>query len=240
MERNTPEIGGFTAVDQTADPNALVRFLGAVSGSEVARRYKQQTFALVAPQESDYVLDVGCGLGDDVQALARYVGSAGKVVGVDSSQAMIDAAQGKQDPSLPVEYRVGDAYALDFPDNTFHRCRADRVFHHLDTPVQALAEMVRVARPGARIVVSEPDWGTTIVDSADPALTHKIMALRANLVRNPLIARQLPRLFRRAGLTNVAVVPYLGSTTNLELAHQAWGLRTAVDAAVTSGLLTGE
>src|SRR5713101_3165677 len=97
MEREILEHRGFTTVDETDDPNAFVRFLTTMNATDVHRDYKQRTFALLDPQDGDFVLDVGCGQGDDAQARARLVGLSGRVVGVDASAAMIDAARQRQD-----------------------------------------------------------------------------------------------------------------------------------------------
>jgi SAM-dependent methyltransferase len=63
------------------------------------------------------VLDAGCELGDDTLELARLVGSGGRVVGVDVSQSMIDAARDRAAAQhLSVEFEVCDAQALPFAD----------------------------------------------------------------------------------------------------------------------------
>ena len=75
---------------------------------------------LLAPQPGDHLLDAGCGAGADVFALAALVGPTGQVVGVDRSAVMVAQARERAAGSgLPVDFRVGDITALDFPDNTF-------------------------------------------------------------------------------------------------------------------------
>ncbi len=87
-------------------------------------------------------MDLGCGPGDDGRILAQMVGSTGRVVGVDSSGAIItEARKGAEGLTLPVEYIVGDAHRLDFAGSTFDGCRAERVFQHVENPRQVLREM---------------------------------------------------------------------------------------------------
>jgi ubiquinone/menaquinone biosynthesis C-methylase UbiE len=101
------------------------------------------------------VLDVGCWAGDGLRSLAEFVGATGRVVGVDTSKAMLAEARARTE-GLAVECRVGDAHRLEFATDTFDACRADRVFQHLERPREALAELVRVTRPGGWIVVMDP------------------------------------------------------------------------------------
>lgn len=54
---------------------------------------------------------------------------------------------------LPVTFMQGDAHHLDFPDGTFDGCRAERLLQHTADPQAVLAEMARVAKPGARVVI---------------------------------------------------------------------------------------
>jgi ubiquinone/menaquinone biosynthesis C-methylase UbiE len=81
------------AVDQTTDPSVFVSYLDTVTTLETVRRIKQRTYDLLQVREGYHLLDVGCGLGDDVRALAEQVGPAGRVAGVDSSETMIAEAR---------------------------------------------------------------------------------------------------------------------------------------------------
>jgi SAM-dependent methyltransferase len=109
---------------------------------------------------------------------------------------------------LPVEFLEGDAQALKFPDASFDCCRTERMLMHLNVPEQALAEMVRVVRPGGRIVVFDFDWDTVFVDSPYKETTRKIVQTFSDGIKHGWIGRSLPRLFHAAGLTEVACVPH--------------------------------
>ena len=86
--------------------------------------------------------------------------------------------------------------ALPFPADTFDVCRAARVLEHLPDAAPALAEMVRVTRPGGRIVVFDFDWDTLIIDHPDKDTTRTFVLSHADAIRNGWIGRQLPRLFK--------------------------------------------
>ena len=164
----TPQDGSpWSSVDQSADPSAFIRFLDKLRADDSVRAWKLQSYKYLEVKNGSHILDVGCGTGEDVRALAQHVGNTGRVVGVDSSEVMIVEAQKRANGlNLPVEFFVGNAHQLDFTES-FDGCRADLTFQNLDNPQQALAELVRVARPGARIVLSEPDWETFIINADD-------------------------------------------------------------------------
>jgi ubiquinone/menaquinone biosynthesis C-methylase UbiE len=104
------------------------------------------------------------------------VGADGSVVGVDSSEAMVTETRKRLSAKgLPVEVHVGDAHSLQFPDSTFDGCRSDKVFIHLSDRAVALAEMTRVVRSGGRVVVSDPDADTLVLDASDKVLTRKVV-----------------------------------------------------------------
>jgi ubiquinone/menaquinone biosynthesis C-methylase UbiE len=197
--------GTFSNIDAARDPAEYVRFMDDANAMEFFRAAKERTYALLALQAGNHVLDVGCGTGDDVRALARIVGPSGLAVGLDASLTMIDAARLRSEGQTGVEFRVGDAQALDFADAAFDACRTDRVLQHLSDPGQAVHEIVRVLRPGGRLVAFEPDTGGLLLDAPDKTLTRKILNFRSDAVRSGWIGRQLPRLFRTAGLTGVEV-----------------------------------
>lgn len=166
MDRKELDTGKWADVDQTKDSDHFVGYLDKVSAIESVQAYKRRTYNLMKIEEGHCVLDIGCGAGDDVLKLAEMVGSSGRAVGVDNSEAMIYEAQKRSETlNLPAEFRVGDIYDLDEEDNTFDSCRADRIFQHLSNPQHALAEMVRVTRPGGRVVIFDVDWETLVIDA---------------------------------------------------------------------------
>jgi ubiquinone/menaquinone biosynthesis C-methylase UbiE len=231
--------GGFPDVDRTADPGAFVRYLDAVGALGGTRAYKRFTYALLAPRPGDRLLDAGCGTGDDARALARLVGPAGRVVGIDRSRTMIAEARRRSvDLGLSAEFRSGDVRRLDLADATFDGCRADRTLQHVDDPRAALAELVRVARPGARLVVSEPDWGTLVVDAPDRALTRAILDAHCDGHRSGWVGRRLYGLFKEAGLAEVAVAPLAAPLTDYALATDLLALEQVPERARAAGAVT--
>jgi ubiquinone/menaquinone biosynthesis C-methylase UbiE len=189
-------------------------------------------------QPGQVVLDLGCGNGDDVRELAQLVGPTGRVVGVDRSETLIATARERLgEEKLPVEFQVGDAYGLDFPNEMFDGCRADRVFHHMEKPEQGMAELVRVARSGARVVTIDPDFETATVDAPDPALTRTLLNLNCDSYRNGRIGRHMRALFMNAGLVDVAVEPLTVLLEDYALANQILALEGTVTRAKEAGLV---
>jgi SAM-dependent methyltransferase len=232
------DLRGFEDVDRAADPGALVSYLDTVTTMEAVRAYKRQSFLRLGVREGQSVLDVGCGSGDDLRALAELVGPTGRVVGVESSAEMLARAR-ERTRGLPVDMRRGDAHQLDFPDNSFDGCRADRVFQHLADPRQAMRELVRVARPGARVAVVDPDWGTLVVAADDRALTRRIADYQCDRrVRNGWMGRGLLALARDCGLADLATDTATAIFTDLSLATELLHLRKAADEAAAAGVIS--
>jgi SAM-dependent methyltransferase len=199
---------GFTNVDQTSDPEYYIRFLDEAGADESFQAYKRHSFALLEVRPGQRVLDVGCGTGEDARALARLVSPGGCVVGVDGSRNMIAVAVRRAEGcGLPVEFQVGDAHRLAFADDSFDASRADRIFMHLDSPPQALREMIRVTRQGGRVLVYEVDFETLTVDTPDRKTSRKLVNAWCDGFRNGWLGRHVPELFREAGLQEVGITP---------------------------------
>jgi ubiquinone/menaquinone biosynthesis C-methylase UbiE len=229
------------AVDQATEPCAFIRYLDAVSALETIQRIRQRTYDWLQVREGYRLLDVGCGLGDDVQALAQRVGCTGHVLGIDCSETMVAEARNRVAGfGLPVELRVGDARRLEFADNTFDGCRAERVFVHLSRPEQVLAEMVRVARPGARIVVFDVDWETLVVDAPDRSITRKVLNFLCDSSGSRWIGRQLRRLFLEAGLNEIGVHADTLVFTDYAEANRVFQLQETAAQAEAAGVVSSE
>ena len=104
-------------------------------------------------------LDLGCGAPGVLGTLARRVGSAGRVVGVDRDRILLEHAEAwaRRERLANVALRHGDAYATGLPDGTFDLVHARFMFAPLGRADALLAEMHRLVRPGGIVVIQEPD-----------------------------------------------------------------------------------
>lgn len=94
--------------------------------------------------------DLGCGTGIVAEAVAPFVK---KVVAVDESAAMLQAARRRVKELEQVELRRGDLESLPLKDGELNAALLFLVLHHVAEPDEALAEVARVVAPGGRIVV---------------------------------------------------------------------------------------
>lgn len=102
------------------------------------------------------VLDVGCGTGTLVMNYLTSHRVVERAAGVDMSEEMLRVAEEKRryfSPSKPVQFTLGDAEHLPFGTNQFDLVTCCNSFHHYPHPRQALKEMVRVLRPGGRVIL---------------------------------------------------------------------------------------
>lgn len=206
-------------------------YLDTVSAHPEIRRYKEATYDLVGAEPSAHILDVGCGTGDDVYAMSRRVMPGGSVTGVDNSEELIAAARTGTDEA--VAFRAADIADLPFGVGEFDGVRADRVLMHVDEPVRAIAEMVRVLRGGGRLVVTEPDWDSLVVDGGNTDVGRRLLAAHfATVVRHPRIGRSLLRRFIEAGLREAAVADCKNTIVrDLGTADRMFGLAVAAERA---------
>lgn len=102
----------------------------------------------------DHVLDVACGPGLVACEFARH---AAQVSGIDLTEAMIEQARKRQgEMGLEnLEWHVGNAAPLLFEDGSFSLVITRYSFHHFLAPGAALKEMIRVCRPGGRVMVAD-------------------------------------------------------------------------------------
>lgn len=106
------------------------------------------------------LLDLGCGPGTITVDLAARI-DPGRVVALELTDAALDLARAEaaRVGCTNIEFATGDAHRLPFADGSFDIVHAHQVLQHLQDPVQAIREMVRVCRPGGLVAVRDGDYG---------------------------------------------------------------------------------
>lgn len=153
-------------VDAQPEPRAVRAMFDRIAGSYdilnslmtagLHQRWRELAVLLACLHPGARVLDVCCGTGDLSFALKRAVGREGSVVGLDFSQKMLEVAREKSGLNqLFVDFVLGDALQLPFPDQTFDACTVGFGIRNVPDIGRAFAEMRRVCRPKSRVVCLE-------------------------------------------------------------------------------------
>lgn len=185
---------GRTRLDASPEPGKVRQMFDGIAGSYdllndlmtagLHHRWREFGVMVARVGPGAAALDVCCGTGDFAFALRRAVGPRGRVVGVDVSEEMLDVAREKSGRNqLYVEFRLGDALDLPFPDGCagaahagaarvgaagrqtappgdrtatgFDACTVGFGIRNVPDIVKAFSEMRRVCRPGGRVVCLE-------------------------------------------------------------------------------------
>ncbi len=135
---------------------------------------------LVDPPAEGRLLDAGGGTGRISQLL---VDVTHQVVVADLSEEMLRQTWQK----TGLEPACALTETLPFPDNTFDRCLIVDALHHVYDHKKTALELLRVVKPGGRLVIEEPDIRTFGVKLL--ALMEKILLMRTQFIAPPEIAR---------------------------------------------------
>ncbi len=138
------------------------------------RRWRRRAVELAELRAGESALDVCCGTGDLAFELARRVGPAGRVVGCNFSERMLELARAKEEElrlggggtgagaettgagaHAPVEFEWADALDLPYADASFDAVTVGFGVRNLSDLEAGLRELVRVLRPGGRLVILE-------------------------------------------------------------------------------------
>jgi len=103
-------------------------------------------------KENPKVLDLACGTGLSTFQLIDWLGGVGEFHGVDFSSGMIGKAEeNASELGYSVDFLVGDAEELDYPDDSFDAIISNMSFQMFPDKLRALKEAFRVLKPGGMI-----------------------------------------------------------------------------------------
>jgi SAM-dependent methyltransferase len=166
------------------------------------------------------VLDAGCGPGAQLGLLLDAVAPGGRVVGLDLDPENVEVAVSLWPDRLAsgaLSLESGDVTGLTIAGGAFEVAWTSLVLHHVDDPGAALRELARVVAPGGLVAVLDGDDGVSFPFLPwAPDLEERVRAaVRRGAAENfgghldytyhPYLGRDLPRLLREAGLSEITV-----------------------------------
>jgi SAM-dependent methyltransferase len=161
--------------------------------------------------EGSVVLEAGCGVGAQTVTLARRSPHA-RFVSIDVSTESVAEAKRRADQAgiANVDFQQADVYALPFAPESFDHLFVCFVLEHLSRPLDALANLRQVLRPGGTLTVIEGDHGSTLFhprSAAADAAVQCLVTLQRLAGGNALIGREVYPLMVDAGFDDVHVSP---------------------------------
>lgn len=130
-------------------------------------------------RDGDHVLDIGCGHGRSLAALAARTPS-GRVVGADPSALMVEIAEARNRDLIRqkrVDVAVAGVEALPFEDSRFDRALCVHVVYFWKDLDAALREITRVLKPGARLALILRTSADVAAIARFPAEVYRFRAL---------------------------------------------------------------
>ena len=226
----------FSDRDHLGQPDLAIAYLDRAAARMAP--LKARLLALLSPMPGSYVLDLGCGAGHDLVALADRDATP---IGVDFSEHMVRASRQRCD-SLGVRALVvrADGHRLPLQSSTVDGCRIERVLQHVDQPVAVLRDVFRVLRPSGRLVAFEPDWDSFVIESDDAALNAFISAAITSHVRQPHMGSDLRPLLQAAGFRSVECVPDRVEWSSFDSLRSGVGVEAILERACKKGVLDSD
>jgi ubiquinone/menaquinone biosynthesis C-methylase UbiE len=115
---------------------------------------RERAYSIAEVKKGQLAADIGAGTGFVTEGLLQ---KALKVIAVDWSDEMLHQMKQKFKDFEGVDYRQGEAENLPIDNNTVDYVMANMYLHHVDEPLTAIKEMVRILKSGGKIVITDLD-----------------------------------------------------------------------------------
>ena len=153
-------------------------------------------------QEGDVVIDLGSGAGNDAFVARSITGPAGKVIGIDFTEKMVEKARTNAEKLSynNVEFRIGDIESLPVTANVADVVVSNCVLNLVPNKTQAFTETFRVLKPGGHFSVSD-----IVLIGELPEGLRKNAEMYAGCISGAIQKEEYLQIIKEAGFTNIKI-----------------------------------
>ena len=157
----------------------------------------------LAIKNGEFLLDIGCGRGNESIEAALKAGPEGKVIGLDVTKEMIEKARENALNSgvSNIDFVEGEVEYLPFDENTFNAVMSNCVINHALNKKKAFKEIFRVLRTGGRFVISD-----AVTMSPLPPCIKNDSEARAQCFGGAVTENEYLDSIKRSGFKDVRIV----------------------------------
>lgn len=153
-------------------------------------------------KEGDVVIDLGSGAGNDAFIARRFTGAAGKVVGIDFTEAMINKARANAEKLQlhNVEFRLGDIDDMPVTSNYANVIVSNCVLNLVPNKYKVISEIFRTLKPGGHFSISD-----IVLEGELPAKWKEVAELYAGCVSGAIQKQVYLEIIEQAGFKNITI-----------------------------------
>lgn len=170
----------------------------------------------LSPEPGDRVLDLGCGPGFYVADILDRIGEGGSVTGVDMSHAMLEMTRRRVEGRSNAIVLEGEATRVPAEDASFDRAVSVQVLEYVTVVQDALAELLRLLRPGGRAVLWDIDWSTLSWHARDEERMSRMTSTWDRHLTHPTLPRTLAAALRAEGFVDVQREGHVFASTSMD------------------------
>jgi len=139
-----------------------------------------------------------------------------------------------------VELRVADGKVLPFADESFARCRIDRVLQHIPAPQQVIREASRILKPGGVLYLYDNDWSSFSLSMEETRLSRIVETYWCDAFVNGRIALHLKAYLHAAGFQVHSLLPSTLVLETFSEADRLYNITGTLARTIEAGLLSSE
>lgn len=208
---------------------------------------REYVYSLIDLDGVRSALDLGCGKGYDLHRIGDMLGPDARLVGMDGSEKAMEAAKSEVGGDPRCELILADAaQPLPFADGEFDLVYSRDMLECIPDKDALIREVHRVLRPGGRVVFVHWDWDSQAIDGTDKDLVRKMVHTFGDWQQKWMadvdswMGRRLWRTFKRSGLFEGKVYPYVVTDTEYAPGSRGYGTINDFEVLVRRGMVSHE